>query len=237
MQAEFRLFPRKSASLANELGANTLDNEIPGRPKARRERGKARLQLLMAATDELVSARELHEISLQHIAERARVPISSVYHFFPNREAAFFQLARKYLQDFERLSEAALNRQPDSWQSYISERVMASAEYCNAKPGVMRLLLGPYFSELRRDNVAGIFSVANARVRALHHFFRMPEVDDLADKVATAIALVDGIQSLSYAMHGKITTHYAEESARAAVLYLRSFLPDVIPVQETDNGC
>lgn len=222
--------------MANKLGQTTLDKETPDRPKARRERGKARLQLLMAATDELVSERELDEISLQHIADRAHVPISSVYHFFPNREAAFFQLAREYMEDFERLSEASLNRRPESWQAYISERVMASADYCNTKPGVMRLLLGPYFSDLRRDNVAGIFSVANARVRALHHFFRMPEVDDLADKIATAIALVDGIQSLSYAIHNKVTTHYAEESARAAVSYLRSFLPDVIPPQETDEA-
>lgn len=222
--------------MANKLGQTTLDKETPDRPKARRERGKARLQLLMAATDELVSERELDEISLQHIADRAHVPISSVYHFFPNREAAFFQLAREYMEDFERLSEASLNRRPESWQAYISERVMASADYCNTKPGVMRLLLGPYFSDLRRDNVAGIFSVANARVRSLHHFFRMPEVDDLADKIATAIALVDGIQSLSYALHNKVTSHYAEESARAAVSYLRSFLPDVIPAQGTDEA-
>lgn len=64
----------------------------------------------------------------------------------------------------------------------------------------------------------------------------MVRTDDLADKVATAIALVDGIQSLSYAMHGKVTTHYAEESARAAVSYLRSFLPDVVPAQGTDEA-
>jgi AcrR family transcriptional regulator len=207
-----------------------------GDGKLRRKRGLVRLELLLAATDALLNEHELEDISLRDIAQKAGVPISSVYHFFPNREAAFSTLSQRHFENFETLSDAGQPEAAPSWQAYIGQRIEASAAYCNANPSVMRLLLGPYTTrDSRRSGVKGVELVAARRIASLQELFEMPRIEGLLEKMVAAIALVDGIHSLSYARDGQVTAEATQESIRAALAYLRCYLPEYIAPLAPDS--
>ncbi len=146
-------------------------------------------------------------------------------------------VGKQHLESFVALSDSEGMPHPGTWQNYLSERILASADYCNGNPTAMRLLLGPIYShELRNYNVTTLLGVAETRVRALNHYFEMPVIDELTEKIALAIAVVDGIHALSYARHGKITHQDAEEAVRAAIAYMRCFLPEVIPIRSGNQS-
>jgi AcrR family transcriptional regulator len=84
--------PRKEAS------ARAVAPE-PSRLRPRREplqaRARARLERILAATVELLTEDGIDALSTGAIAKRARVPIGSVYHYYPSKEAILAELANR----------------------------------------------------------------------------------------------------------------------------------------------
>ena len=80
------------------------------------ERSRARVEAILAATIELVAEMDIDELTTADIAKRARIPIGSVYHYFPSRDGVLAELVERTAQrvdsafavqiarDFERLS-------------------------------------------------------------------------------------------------------------------------------------
>ena len=82
-----------------------------------RSDSKARFLVLMQAVETLLTQHGPSEITIQMIADEARMPTATVYHFFPSAEAAMFAQARVYIERFEKMS--AEGRTPEerrSWQ-------------------------------------------------------------------------------------------------------------------------
>lgn len=200
--------------------------------KAMRKRGVERFHRLLDATAELLSQRPEDDISLAQIAERAAVPLASVYHFFPNRNAAFVALAKRYHAEIAASTRSPILPVPATWQDYIARRQRTGADYLNANPAALRLFMGAGVSvEVRNTDLHGNADLARARTAYLLETFEMPNIADLEDKVAVSIALVDGIWALSYSQHGQITDAYLEQSVRAAVAYLRCYLPEILSLR------
>ncbi|MBZ9846001.1 transposase [Mesorhizobium sp. CA5] len=58
-------------------------------------------------------------------------------------------------------------------------------------------------------------SLQTARISAT--VVLMPKIEDLAGCIATSIVRVDGVMSLSYALHGRVPPRYTEKTTRVAV--------------------
>jgi AcrR family transcriptional regulator len=194
-----------------------------------RKRGLERLQLLLDVTADLLTEAVGEDISLAQIADRAGVPLASVYHFFPNRNAAFVALAQRYHQVLGASARAPIDPVPATWQDYIANRQRHGAAYLNANPAALRLFMGAAVSvEVRNTDLWGNAELARLRTAYLRSVFEMPNIPDLENRVAVSIALVDGIWALSYSQHRMITPEYLAESIRSAVAYLRCYLPEVL---------
>jgi AcrR family transcriptional regulator len=204
------------------------DIPSPGRGPMRK-RGVERYHILLDATADLLADRNEEDISLAQIAERAEVPLASVYHFFPNRNAAFVALAQRYHAAIGVSTRTPFNPPPDTWQQYVERRQRQGAAYLNANPAALRLFMGAGVSvEVRNTDLNGNAELAKLRTAYLCATFDMPNIPDLEQRVAVSIALVDGIWALSYSQHRSITEAYLEESIRAAVTYLRCYLPELV---------
>jgi len=198
-----------------------------------RKRGRERLHLLLDATADLLAERLDEDISLAQIAERADVPLASVYHFFPNRGAAFVALAQRYHAEIAARATAPVHPPPETWQHYIASSQKAGAAHLNRNPAALRLFMGAGVSvEVRNTDLSGNAALAKQRTAYLRATFDMPKVPDLEKWVAVSIALVDGVWALSYSLHRSITPEYLQESIRCSVAYLRCYLPEVVNRRE-----
>lgn len=208
---------------------NHVDDSSAAKRPPMRKRGLERHGLLLDATADLLADRSEEDISLAQIAERAGVPLASVYHFFPNRNAAFVALAQRYHAELGASTRTPISPPPLTWQDYVQRRQHQGAAYLNANPAALRLFMGAAVSvEVRNTDLNGNAELAKLRTAYLKATFDMPNIPDLEQKIAASIALVDGIWALSYSQHREITDSYLAESIRAAVSYLRCYLPEFI---------
>lgn len=215
----------EAATAVDEAGA--VEASSAGKGPVRRRRGKIRLKVLIEATDALLESSDVSEIGLYQIAERAGVPPASIYHFFPNKEAALIAVAEDYLLRFKEVGLRPLDPRPANWQELIAARVRGAARFYNEHVSLMRLFLGASLSaEVRKRDMAGTFAMAETRAELLERYFVVPPVPGWIGKLATSIAISDGIWALSYSQHGCIPDDAVEEGVRAVTAYLRSYLPD-----------
>ena len=196
-----------------------------------RRRGVARLNQLLDATERLLTLHGEKDISLAQIAEEASVPLPSVYHFFPNRNAAYEALAHRFHGEIYQLSITPLSDpEPQTWQELLEMKHRRAAAFQNARPAALRLFLGAGVSAaVRTADFDGNARIARSNVRYFDAYFHMPDVPDFATRLEIAAAACDEVWALSYGKHGHVTEEYRAEGTRAAVGYLRRFLPDHLP--------
>ena len=191
-----------------------------------RSRGLKRVQDILDATEALLAEKSNEDVSLAQIAGQAGIPLASLYHFFPNRNAAFVALAKRFNEHLYRLAIAPIDPRPASWQQVVSFRQAGSAAFLNARPAALRLFIGAGVSvDVRAADWAGNEAVARSRVKLLEAYFHLPYIKDLQTRIAVAIALQDGIWALSYGRLGFIAPEFVDASTEAAISYLRNYLP------------
>lgn len=91
-----------SASTARS-GGGEVDLEVRHRPV--RERGRVRFELILNAGRELLLDAGVDSLSCEDIAERAGIPVGSVYQFFPNKYAIVAELAEQDTVELEHALE------------------------------------------------------------------------------------------------------------------------------------
>lgn len=206
-----------------------LDRQAAANARPRRQRGLQRLQILNEATNSLLLEKDVSEIGLYQIAERAGVPTASIYHFFPNKEAALIALAESHLKAMLHAAQADPLPRPTTWQELIEARVRSGAAYYNAHTAIMKLFLGASISsEVRKTDMAGTLAAAQIRADLMARHFKMPEIHNWVSILANTLALCDGIWALSFSQSGRILPEAIDESVRATISYLRFYLPEFL---------
>ena len=192
-----------------------------------RSRGKERFARLLDVTEELLAARTDSDVTLAMVAEKAGVPLPSVYHFFPNRNAIFVELARRFHEDLAKLARTDISPPPARWQDLVLTRQSRGRDYLNTHPAALRLFMGAGVSaEVRTLDLRGNTSLAHIRAQEFRRRFECTGLDGLEGWLAVSFGVMDGIWTISYAEYGLITDHYLHEAWRASVAYLRTYLPE-----------
>ncbi len=184
--------------------AGTSQSRLP-----QRQRGVRRYEQLLDATEALLVARPETDLSLSMIAEAAGVPLPSVYHFFPNRNAIFMALAERFHRHLATLAAQPLQPRPESWQDVIRRRQTAGARYLNAHPAALRLFMGASVSvEVRNLDLRGNASLALTRAEEFRRLFDCSSLTALEHWLAVTIGLMDGIWAISWTETRSITDAY-----------------------------
>ncbi|GLK86134.1 TetR/AcrR family transcriptional regulator [Ancylobacter defluvii] len=229
--------PAPAPEVDDESQDGTGEANPIGKTPVRRRRGQIRLKALIEATDALLQEHDVSEVGLYQIAEQAGVPPASIYHFFPNKEAALVALAEDYLERLVARSIEAPPSPPANWQELIGWRIRTSARFYNEHVPLMRLFLGASISaEVRQRDMAGTLAVSRTRAEMFDRHFVMPPIKDWIGKLATSLAIADGIWALSYSQNQSITDESIEEGVRAVTAYLRCYLPEWIEPRDQTPG-
>ena len=141
-----------------------------------RRRGIERYNLILDATEQLLTDIGDEEISLAQIAEIAGVSLASVYYFFPNRNAVHTALAQRFSAEIYRHAILPpVDPEPQSWQELIEMKHQAGAEFQNSRPAAMRLFMGAGVSaSVRNADFSGNARIAQAHARMLEAYFEVP---------------------------------------------------------------
>ncbi len=90
------------------------------RRKPVREKSRVRNEALLQAARELIVERGYQNVTTKHIAERAGVPIGSVYYLYPSKYAIYAKLGEEYAQRVTLLAMPTVPITPANWETEIN---------------------------------------------------------------------------------------------------------------------
>ena len=194
-------------------------------------RGRQRRERLLAAASQLLAERDLDEISLQDLARSAGIPTGSAYHFYANAAEAFAALTEQIGDDLAAvLSTPIAPGKLASWEDVIIISARRAVDFYLARPDARQLLIGPktqpQFKGADRENDLRLVAILRDHIAGV---FLLPAIPRERDIYFNAVEIIDLFYSLSMLRAGCITAEMADEAVRAAIAYLRSYLPAALP--------
>lgn len=207
-------------------------------PRAQRapsqERSKQRRETLLQAAEQLLETACVEDLSHSEIAGKANVARASVHYHFPNIASLQYELGRRYDAQLtgvmQKLRDSFTSRPIATWHEWIRIEAEAARDWFNANRPACEALLGPLLT--RENRVAGMQDNARAgksKLENLSRLFEVPGEEMLALTFTYNVEMTDLLWSASYQRKGFIDDDALEESIRASIGYLRSFLPDILP--------
>ncbi|MFW2387538.1 MAG: TetR/AcrR family transcriptional regulator [Polyangiales bacterium] len=123
--------------------ANDKTDQLTPRRKPSQERSRDRVERILDATASLLEDTSADKITTAAIAEKASVPIGSVYQYFPNKLAVLAELARRVMEqvDLETASLIAEDFGVLPWDQAIDRAIDATMQGYASQPGYLQLLL------------------------------------------------------------------------------------------------
>ena len=118
-------------------------DQLSPRRRPSQERSRDRVDRILEATAALLGEMPVDKITTAAIAEKASVPIGSVYQYFPNKLAVLAQLARTVMEQVD-LTTASLIAEDFGvlpWDQAIDRAIDATMQGYASQPGYMQLLL------------------------------------------------------------------------------------------------
>ncbi|MGM8888677.1 TetR/AcrR family transcriptional regulator, partial [Psychrobacter sp. 1U2] len=65
--------------------------------------------------------------------------------------------------------------------------------------------------------------------KRLSERYEMPKFEDIQDILLVTYSIINGVFTLSYRRHERITDNYLQEATTASIAYLRCYLPEKLP--------
>ena len=124
------------------------------RDKPQQRRARQRLDAILNAAEALVEELDAEAITTNLIADRAGVPVSSVYRYFKNVSAVFAYLFEDLNEEIIAVIEECLdNSQPgwDDWREVTGTIITRLHLFLMENPGYWKLLLVMQTSQELRD--------------------------------------------------------------------------------------
>jgi AcrR family transcriptional regulator len=161
--------------------SQSSQNEVEAK-KPRRERGRARVQALLAAAGEAFADKGYEATTMTEIAARAGASIGSLYQFFPTKPAIAQTLMQQQIEALgQQLDELRANAAAMPSDALSAALLQSLVQFRATHPSFARLLDTPgapesFVAEVRKDLRARIGSI----LEVLQPQLRKPERDAAA---------------------------------------------------------
>lgn len=200
------------------------------RKSAFRGRGIERRKKLLDSARVLLESREMDEISLGDVAQHAKVPKGSAYHFYSNIIDVYAHLVVMLEEELHTKMKAPIRKPVRAWADVMAILIERGAHFYIENPSARQLLVGPKtLPELKmRDRQS---DVVLGRIFEDHVavFFELPAIPKRSELFFRSVEIADLMFCLSMLGHGGITDEMNREAKRAAVAYLASYMPLSLP--------
>ena len=199
---------------------------LPRTPQ--RRNGRKKFEKLLDKLEALLHSREANEITLADLSQAAEVPTASVYHFFPNRDAALAALTQRHFAT--PITAETLfphGKDYDSWQQLIGQLLDRLLIQFESSIPRLKIRFGPTPCWATREVLMeSNRQLAAVLQREFDQRFALPPAPDWRELFLMALTIADAVWSLSFSRSGCITRQSAEEARRAVIAYLETYLGD-----------
>jgi AcrR family transcriptional regulator len=155
-------------------------------------RSRARLLRVLDAAEEVLAREGAGTFTVARVAAVAGVPVGSVYHYFPDKQAVVEALALHYWSDFEDLvATVAETDERDPMSDPAGAVLDALAAGFRARPGFLALWYGGLRTERVRETTRptrGAIAESIARILAVH----WPSADERVRNDAARMVVIAG---------------------------------------------
>ncbi len=208
------------------------------------QRSLDRFERIVKATEELLKAYNIEDLSFYDIARQAAISPASINYLFPTMAALRIELSKRYASIGTEVTMHAhhtqLKSRNPSWQRWMYEMGVHTRADFNRNRHMCEVMLGPELHrEARRAVILETDRAARELLQSLQDFFVLPDIPGLEEKLALALHTAEAIWSRSYILHGFVDDEAFEESMRMQIAYLRMFLPETLAIKdgnETDGA-
>ena len=177
-------------------------------------RGLKRREQLQIATRQLLTERDISEVSFADIAARAGIPKSSSYHFYANIDELYAEVAGQYgAQLLDILSQRPGSDQVTSWHDIVDILVGRAVVFYKKEAAARQLFIsGKTSAMVKQKDRHNDQLIAIATFDILNHFFLLPDFDRQSDIFFIWVELVDTIFTVSQMKYGRITPRMEAEA-------------------------
>ncbi|MCP4640823.1 MAG: TetR/AcrR family transcriptional regulator [bacterium] len=203
--------------------------KLAPRREPSQERSRQRVDIILDAVSELLVEQGFDAVTTRAIAEKAGVPVGSIYQFFPNKYAVLNALASRFLDRIQipYAAIASLEGPRTQWADYLDAAVDALAGILFSDPSIPILWAGMQNSaELRASEQvhrqAGLESNMILLRQALPH---VPE-DRLYMIGNAMIWTLQAFLTFAIELEEPRRSEAVEELKRALKAYVRSYVAE-----------
>lgn len=192
-----------------------------------RASSQARIYAIHGAARTLLAEGGVAELSIYTVAERAGIPPSSVYHFFPSVPVLLQSLAGQVHANFREALVAPLDHSTlTNWHDLAAQLEKRMVAIYAADPAARQLILAQHgLSEVTQADLQHDLELGRLLHTIFDRHFHLPVLPAELDVFALAIELADRAYASSVQVHGQITPRWQEEGLRVIVAYLSLYLP------------
>ncbi|MDJ0917001.1 MAG: TetR family transcriptional regulator [Woeseiaceae bacterium] len=200
-------------------------------------KGITRREALIDTAAELLETRSVDDISLKLIADTADIAVGSAYHFYQNSNEVFAALARRF--GLELAAEIAApygEVESSSWQTMWCTAIDRAVALYRDKPAYARLIIGGEApSEIKLSDRENDEQIGELFAEIIGRNFEFQDFPGRNGIFFIAVEIVDLVLSLSMIRLGHISENMADEAKRASIAYLRTYLPETMPVRASQD--
>lgn len=187
------------------------------------ERSRRRVERIRAAALELLETQGVDAVTTRAIAQRAEVPVATVYQFFPNRDAILQEIVTDHLDRRDAEGAAILAALAPTSLAEVAHGIFEfHYEHLRNHPHLVNLHYTSLASGLLADPRARRAEFANALHAVLLHWGLLREG---TDPLVTMVAVEMGDRLLEMAFHAGPGQDRAilTEAERALTQYLQTY--------------
>lgn len=199
-----------------------------------RASSQARIAAILDATRALLAESGTAGLSIYAVAERADMPPSSVYHFFPSVPALLQALTAEVHAAFRACLEEpvdhAVLRDWRDLSRIVEQRMLAV--YAGDAAARQLILASHGLAEVTLADRQHDVQLGNSMRALFDHYFHLPELPEDIEVFSLAMELSDRVYALSVQRFGHIEPRLAEEGRRVFDAYLGLYLPPCLPKRQ-----
>jgi AcrR family transcriptional regulator len=201
-------------------------------------RSRALIQRVLDAAEALLAREDADALTTTRIATDAGIAVGSLYQYFPDKGAIVDALARRYLDEFERMMEQQAERAvAERWDDLPGRLIDAFADRYRSEPGYRALWFGRDFTpELREADRLNKRALAERVRRMVVDTGLAPDSDRLGNMCRAAVLIADAL--LQEAFRGNPGGHPAllDEAKRILRLYFADVIEDNSRTGDLSDG-
>jgi len=117
------------------MGVENLGSELGRRTQPKQKRAQERIEAIIDATLTLLDRLDANSVTTSAVAKEARIPVGSIYRYFPNIHAIYGTIFDRFHQENTRIIKGSSLDQTSEWKTALEHDLEAMGQLLESRAG------------------------------------------------------------------------------------------------------